>query len=38
MDYICIKRTELAKYNVSDKWSAFRLLSSGITFCHCAQE
>lgn len=25
MDYICIKRIQVAKYNTHDKWNAFRL-------------
>ena len=24
MDYICIKRIQIAKYNTYDKWNAFR--------------
>lgn len=38
MDYICIKRIQLAKYNTHDKWNEFRLFSSGIALCHYAQE
>lgn len=33
MDYACIKRIQVAKYNAHDKWNVLILFGPGIAFC-----